>query len=126
MATEIKVTSLGESIREGTIARWLKKDGAVVRAEEPVLELETEKATAEITSPVSGVLRIAVPEGSTVPVGSVVGHIEEVAAKPPVGGDGPRVKASGALECSRKLCATWCWKLRTSATAAFTGTPRGW
>jgi 2-oxoglutarate dehydrogenase E2 component (dihydrolipoamide succinyltransferase) len=83
MAMEIKIPSLGESISEGTVARWLKKDGDTVRAEEPVLELETEKATAEIAAPASGVLRISVPEGQTVPVGSVVGRIEETSTAVP-------------------------------------------
>ena len=89
MATDIKVPSLGESISEGTIARWLKKDGDVVRAEEPVLELETEKATAEIAAPASGTLRIAVPEGKTVPIGAVVGSIEEVSAARSSAAPGP-------------------------------------
>jgi len=89
MATDIKVPTLGESISEGTIARWLKKDGDVVRAEEPVLELETEKATAEIAAPASGALRIAVPEGKTVPIGAVVGSIEEVSAARSSAAPGP-------------------------------------
>jgi len=97
MAVEIKVPSLGESIREGTIARWLKKDGDVVRVEEPILELETEKATADIPSPAAGVLRIAVAEGETVPVGSVVGRIEEVAKvrAPAAPQPSPAIKTDG-------------------------------
>ncbi|TMQ33255.1 MAG: hypothetical protein E6K70_14110, partial [Planctomycetota bacterium] len=77
MATEIKVPAVGESITEGTVARWLKKDGEAVRAEEPLFELETEKATTEIPAPVAGTLHITVPEGRTVPIGAVVGRIEE-------------------------------------------------
>jgi 2-oxoglutarate dehydrogenase E2 component (dihydrolipoamide succinyltransferase) len=82
MATEIKVPAVGESITEGTVARWLKKDGEAVRAEEPLFELETEKATTEIPAPVTGTLHITVPEGRTVPIGAVVGRIEEGAAAP--------------------------------------------
>jgi 2-oxoglutarate dehydrogenase E2 component (dihydrolipoamide succinyltransferase) len=80
MAVEIKVPSVGESITEGTISRWLKKDGETVRADEPVVEVETEKATTEISAPQAGTLRITVPEGQTVAVGTVVGQIEEKAA----------------------------------------------
>ena len=82
MATEIKVPAVGESITEGTVARWLKKDGEAVRAEEPLFELETEKATTEIPAPVAGTLHITVPEGRTVPIGAVVGRIDEGAAAP--------------------------------------------
>src|SRR5262249_10152110 len=56
-----------------------------VRADETLLELETEKATTEIAAPVSGILHITVPEGQTVPIGSIVGRIEEKAAAPLVG-----------------------------------------
>jgi 2-oxoglutarate dehydrogenase E2 component (dihydrolipoamide succinyltransferase) len=83
MAVEIKVPSVGESITEGTIARWLKKDGAPVRADEPLFELETEKATTEVAAPTAGTLRITVQEGQTVAIGSVVGRIEEGAVSPP-------------------------------------------
>jgi 2-oxoglutarate dehydrogenase E2 component (dihydrolipoamide succinyltransferase) len=76
MATDIKVPAVGESITEGTISRWLKRDGDSVRAEEPVFELETEKATIEVPAPESGIVRITVKEGQTVPIGSVVGRIE--------------------------------------------------
>jgi 2-oxoglutarate dehydrogenase E2 component (dihydrolipoamide succinyltransferase) len=80
MAVDIKVPAVGESITEGTLSRWLKKDGDFVRADEPVFELETDKATGEIAAPVAGKLVIAVPEGQTVAIGAVVGRIEESAA----------------------------------------------
>ncbi|MGH7414009.1 MAG: biotin/lipoyl-containing protein, partial [Candidatus Rokuibacteriota bacterium] len=54
MTTEVRIPQLGESVTEGTIARWLKQDGDVVNAEEPVLELETDKATMEIPAGTSG------------------------------------------------------------------------
>jgi 2-oxoglutarate dehydrogenase E2 component (dihydrolipoamide succinyltransferase) len=76
MAVEIKIPSVGESITEGTIARWFKPDGAAVKANEPVLELETEKATTEVVAPESGTLAISMPEGTKVAIGSVVGRIE--------------------------------------------------
>jgi 2-oxoglutarate dehydrogenase E2 component (dihydrolipoamide succinyltransferase) len=82
MPSEIKVPTVGESITEGTISRWLKDDGDYVRTGEAVLELETEKATTEIPAPASGVLHVGVREGKTVAVGSVIGQIEEGAAPP--------------------------------------------
>jgi 2-oxoglutarate dehydrogenase E2 component (dihydrolipoamide succinyltransferase) len=82
MAVNIVVPSVGESITEGTIAQWLKKDGDAVRADEPLFELETEKATAPVPAPSSGRLAITVPEGQTVKIGQVVGRIEEGAAAP--------------------------------------------
>jgi 2-oxoglutarate dehydrogenase E2 component (dihydrolipoamide succinyltransferase) len=80
MAVEIKVPAVGESISEGTIARWLKKDGTYVRAEEPLFELETEKATTQVAAPANGTLHIDVAEGETVAIGAVVGHLQEGAA----------------------------------------------
>lgn len=76
MAIPIKVPSVGESITEGVIARWLKRDGEAVKADEPVFELETEKASSEIPAPTAGVLRIKSKEGETVSIGAVVGEID--------------------------------------------------
>jgi 2-oxoglutarate dehydrogenase E2 component (dihydrolipoamide succinyltransferase) len=78
----IVVPSVGESITDGTIAQWLKKDGDAVRADEPVVELETEKATTSVAAPSSGRLVVAVPEGQTVKVGQVIGRVEEGVAAP--------------------------------------------
>jgi 2-oxoglutarate dehydrogenase E2 component (dihydrolipoamide succinyltransferase) len=77
MAVEIKVPSGGESITEGVVSRWIKKDGEMVRAGEPVVELETEKAATEVPAPASGKLIASVPEGKTVTIGQVLGRIEE-------------------------------------------------
>jgi 2-oxoglutarate dehydrogenase E2 component (dihydrolipoamide succinyltransferase) len=82
MPINITVPAVGESITEGTIARWLKQDGQQVRGGEPVFELETEKATTEVAAPAAGMLRIAVPEGKTVAIGAVVGRIQEGEAAP--------------------------------------------
>ena len=76
MAIDIKVPTVGESITEGTITRWFKKDGEILRNMEPAFELETEKATTEVPAPAGGLLRILVPEGSTVAIGAVVGRLE--------------------------------------------------
>src|SRR6516164_4725599 len=99
MSVEIKVPSVGESITEGVLSRWLKKNGENVRADEPVLELETEKATTEIAAPASGKLVTTVPEGKTVTIGAVVGRIEESAAPttppPKKGAEEDGVQATG-------------------------------
>jgi 2-oxoglutarate dehydrogenase E2 component (dihydrolipoamide succinyltransferase) len=88
MAVEIRVPSVGESVTEGTVSRWFKKDGDVVRAEEPLFELETEKATTEVLAPSAGKIRITVPEGQTVAIGSVIGLIEEAPVTATPKGDG--------------------------------------
>jgi len=80
MPVDIKVPPVGESVSEGTIARWLKKEGDLVKQDEPVYELETEKATQEVPAPATGVLHIQAKEGTTLPIGSVVGSIDEQAA----------------------------------------------
>src|SRR5262249_24060041 len=80
---DIKVPAVGESITEGVLSRWLKKNGEAVAADEPVFELETEKATTEIPAPAAGRLAITVPEGQTVAIGAVVGRIAEGAAPAP-------------------------------------------
>jgi 2-oxoglutarate dehydrogenase E2 component (dihydrolipoamide succinyltransferase) len=96
MAVDIKIPAVGESITEGTLSRWLKKDGDFVRADEPVFELETDKATGEIAAPADGKLVITVPEGQTVAIGAVVGRIEEGAA--PAKRDGTGKPAPAAAE----------------------------
>jgi 2-oxoglutarate dehydrogenase E2 component (dihydrolipoamide succinyltransferase) len=79
---EVLIPELGESITDGVIVRWLKEDGAVVRADEPVLELETDKATVEIPATVAGRLQIVEQEGATVRVGAVVARIVEDTGSP--------------------------------------------
>ena len=66
MASEIKVPSLGESVTEATVARWLKQPGEAVAIDDPVVELETDKVTIEVPAPAAGVLsEIAVKDGET-------------------------------------------------------------
>src|SRR4051812_7992829 len=94
MPIDIKVPSVGESVTEGRIARWLKPDGAAVQRDEMVCELETDKATAEVAAPAAGVLRHAAKEGDTVSIGAVIGSIDPAgvpAAAPsrPAAGNGP-------------------------------------
>ncbi len=78
MATEIRVPTLGESVSEATIGRWFKKPGDPVKADEPVLELETDKVTLEVNAPAAGTLGdIVVKDGETVTPGAVLGSIVE-------------------------------------------------
>lgn len=81
MAIEIRVPTLGESIAEATVGKWLKRPGDMVRADEPLVELETEKVTVEVPSPVSGRLtEIKAQEGTAVAIGAVLGFMSEGAA----------------------------------------------
>ncbi|MFT4099368.1 MAG: dihydrolipoamide succinyltransferase, partial [Rhodoblastus sp.] len=81
MATEIRVPTLGESVSEATIGKWFKKPGDAVKADEPLVELETDKVTLEVNAPASGVLaEIAAKDGETVTPGALLGQIAEGAA----------------------------------------------
>src|SRR5262249_19323573 len=84
MAAEIRVPSLGESVAEATVAKWLKRAGEPVDVDEPVAELETDKITLEVYAPSAGTLaEILAKEGASVPVGAVLARITDgVAAAP--------------------------------------------
>ncbi len=79
----ITVPSVGESITEGTLARWLVASGSVVKSGDPLFELETDKASSVVPAPAAGVLRIDVAEGQTVAVGAAVGSIDPEGAQSP-------------------------------------------
>src|SRR3990170_2819369 len=82
MATEIRVPSLGESVVEATVGQWFKQAGDTVAADEPLVELETDKVTVEVPAPASGVLaEISVKSGDTVAVGALLGAISEGVGK---------------------------------------------
>jgi 2-oxoglutarate dehydrogenase E2 component (dihydrolipoamide succinyltransferase) len=99
MRNELIVPSLGESVSEATVARWLKKVGESVKIDETVVELETDKVTLEVNAPVSGVLEnILFPEGSQVSVGKVLGIINAKAS--PISSPQDSVKLSTPLESS--------------------------
>ncbi|HET9019253.1 MAG TPA: 2-oxoglutarate dehydrogenase complex dihydrolipoyllysine-residue succinyltransferase [Acetobacteraceae bacterium] len=84
MATEIKVPTLGESVTTATVARWLKQAGAAVAADEPLVELETDKVTVEVNAPEAGTLaEIIAAEGAEVEVGAVLGVVSAGAAAAP-------------------------------------------
>src|ERR1700719_4333919 len=86
MAVDVIMAQMGESIFEGTITKWLKKQGDKIEGDEPLFEISTDKVDAEIPSPSAGVLKeIKVIEGQTVPIQTIVGVIDaagSVAAAP--------------------------------------------
>jgi len=93
MAKEIRVPALGESVTEATIAKWFRQAGDAVKADEPLVELETDKVTVEVPAPASGKLSsIDAAPGTTVNVGALLGLIEEGAAgaAPPKAADAPK------------------------------------
>jgi 2-oxoglutarate dehydrogenase E2 component (dihydrolipoamide succinyltransferase) len=83
MATEIRVPALGESVTEATIGKWFKKLGDHVGADEPIVELETDKVTLEVNAPASGILaEIIAKDGETVGAGALLGQIGDGVAAP--------------------------------------------
>jgi 2-oxoglutarate dehydrogenase E2 component (dihydrolipoamide succinyltransferase) len=89
VATEIVVPALGESVTTATVARWIRQPGEAVKADEPLVELETDKVTVEVNAPSSGVLAsVAVAEGAEVAVGALLGVVDAsgTAAAPAPGG----------------------------------------
>ena len=77
MAEKITVPTLGESVTEATVSKWLKSQGEKVTADEPIVELETDKVNVEVPSPTNGTIgSIVVKEGETVNVGSLLGTID--------------------------------------------------
>ena len=78
MSNQIVVPSLGESVTEATVSKWLKQVGEKVDSDEPLVELETDKVNIEVPSPLSGTLSsIKVKEGDTVEVGALLGFVQE-------------------------------------------------
>ncbi|CAN5296180.1 2-oxoglutarate dehydrogenase complex dihydrolipoyllysine-residue succinyltransferase [soil metagenome] len=94
MAIEIKVPSVGESITEVTLVKWLKKDGEYVDRDEVIAELESEKATFEINAEQAGILKTIAAEGDTLKIGDIACSIDTEAAKP----EGKAAPAMAAAE----------------------------
>ena len=85
MANEIRVPALGELVTEATVGRWFKKAGEPVKADEPIVELETDKVTLEVNAPASGVLaEIVAKDGETVGAGALLGQIGDAASAAPL------------------------------------------
>jgi 2-oxoglutarate dehydrogenase E2 component (dihydrolipoamide succinyltransferase) len=95
MSAEIRVPTLGESVTSATIARWLKQPGQAVAADEPLVELETDKVTVEVNAPAAGVMGpFEVDEGAEVEVGTVLGHVEDGSGAAPAPAPGTPAAAS--------------------------------
>jgi pyruvate dehydrogenase E2 component (dihydrolipoamide acetyltransferase) len=107
MPTDVIMPQMGESIFEGTITKWLKKQGDTVQRDEPLFEISTDKVDAEIPSPASGVLsEVKIAEGNTVQINTVVGVIAEAdgqAAPAPAAKESPRAAPSAAPAASPAL-----------------------
>ena len=100
MATEIKVPSLGESITDATVARWLKRPGEPVALDEPVIELETDKVNVEVPAPAAGLLaEIRAEEGMSLPVGAVLSQLARPGQWPQPGGCPHRTRPRSKLPC---------------------------
>src|SRR5438477_9386661 len=81
MPTNVQIPALGESISEATLIKWHKNDGEMVKTDEPLCELETDKANVDLPSPASGVIKRTVAEGAKVKIGDTIATIEP-SAKP--------------------------------------------
>ena len=110
MATEVRVPTLGESVSEATIGTWLKKVGDTVKVDEPLVELETDKVSIEVPSPVSGVLsEILAKDGETVEVNALLAQVTEgegaaapaAAAKPEEKAEAPAAKAAAPAPAAK-------------------------
>ncbi len=97
MTIEIRVPGLGESVTEATVAKWLKSQGEAVNADEPLVELETDKVTVEVPAPSAGVLsEILVQPGTTIEVGAILGKIGEGGGAPAAAPPKPKPLPSAA------------------------------
>src|SRR6201995_3804418 len=98
---EIKVPTVGESISEVTLVKWLKGNGDYVNRDEVIAELESEKATFEVNAEKAGVLKTVGKEGDTLKIGDVVARIDETAARP----EGSGAPASAAAQAPAQAAA---------------------
>ena len=117
MAIDIKVPSVGESITEVTLVKWLKKDGEWVDRDEVIAELESEKATFEINAEQAGSLKIIAAEGDTLKIGDIACSIDTSAAKP----EGKTTQASKVSETKNETLQTAVKK--TAAESDIKATP---
>ena len=125
MSIEIKVPALGESITEATVGQWFKKPGEAVTADEPLVELETDKVTVEVPAPAAGVLSdIKVQQGTTVGIGAILGSIQEGAGAP-AGQASARPAPTRAAEPQRPPAASPGPAVATPKPAPADATPPG-
>jgi len=117
MSLEIKVPAVGESITEVVLSQWLKNDGDFVEMDEVIAELESDKATFELTAEQAGTLRTIAAEGDTLAIGAVVCQIEDGGAAAPKA-DAPKAEATASAPVAEAP------KTETSSKDSYaTGTP---
>src|SRR3954463_16254021 len=105
MPTNVEIPPLGESVTEAVLLRWIKNDGEAVKKDEPLAELETDKANVDLPSPGAGVLRHAKKAGDTVKVGETIAGIDEngTPSAPPTAKSAP---AAAGTAASKSAAAT--------------------
>lgn len=121
MATNVEVPGMGESVREAVLLRWYKQDGEMVATDEPLAELETDKANVDVPSPAAGVIQRSVGEGTTVKVGQLIATID-ASGKASVPAAAKATKASGAASAAG-ASATPSASASSSASASATAAP---
>ncbi len=108
MSLTIKVPPFGESITEVTLASWKKNDGDQVQMDEVIAELESDKATFELTAEKAGILKIVAKEGDTLPIGAVVASIEESGAAEVAVESSSSSKEAAPAAVTRQPCYRYC------------------
>ena len=101
MTLELKVPEVGESITEVQIGAWKKSEGEAVTTDEPIVEIESDKATLELLAPAAGTLKVTAQSGSDQKVGAIVARIDEK-AKRPAGAPAGSATPSGAAASAAK------------------------
>ncbi len=96
MSQQVKVPAVGESITEVTIANWLKKDGDIVKQDEVIAELESDKATFELPAPQAGVLKILKQQGEVVPIGTAICEVQDSAGAAAPKAESPKTEAKAS------------------------------
>ena len=111
MKIDVKVPSVGESIKEAILVEWYKKDGEAVQKDEMLFLIETDKVTIEVLAEASGVLSVKASEGDTVAIGAVVGIIDAEAAATITEKAFPYLSAAPMRVCAKDIPIPYCKKL---------------
>ena len=105
MAVDVKVPSVGESVKEGMIHRWHVKSGDYIARDQVLVELETDKATVEVVAEAAGVITLSKKQGDTVAVGEVIASIDTAAAKPSGAAESPVAAVAAAPSATAQVAA---------------------
>ncbi|MFN8292553.1 MAG: 2-oxoglutarate dehydrogenase complex dihydrolipoyllysine-residue succinyltransferase [Chitinophagales bacterium] len=122
--TDVKVPAVAESISEVTLSKWLVKTGDYVELDQPLCELETDKAAQELPAPIAGVISLVAAEGDDIKVGGLLANIDEKAAKPAIATTAPAVeKAAPPKEESKPKPVETKVESKVAATTVASGHP---